>query len=269
MATLIDLPETVQSHISNFLRPRWRLGPTTFSGIFQAPDVASIKAVHPNLGAVPLWKKNEWKKRIREWGSENLTKMRYKYQYGTLPDQMIKKGWEEKINTTYRHQNCYVEHKFIYFEVSLKDLISGIHPLPSAFGRDSQQEDDLADLGSLQLSVNGGYVHEMVPAPTLNTMIPKNKRREWLIKCFIECVLEHYTKKMAVQAADKQPDFMKEFKKIMDLPFDYPFTQTNLFKIFLIELNVYSGTVYSHEAHSFDMADNINDLCSKELNILV
>ena len=101
MATLINLPHEVQDLISNYFR---KIDP--FS---KALGVASIKAVHRNFKEVPLWKNHEWKERIRKWRDENLTKLRWKYQHGTLPDGMIKKGWESKINKEYRSQNCFVE----------------------------------------------------------------------------------------------------------------------------------------------------------------
>ena len=117
----------------------------------KAPDIATIITLHRNFNKVPLWKNFEWSERIRKWSDENLTKIRWKYGFGQLGDEMIKKGWESKINNDYRHQGCYVEtmigtsvgtgfseegceYKVILFEVSLRDLITGIRPLPHCFG---------------------------------------------------------------------------------------------------------------------------------------
>jgi len=68
MATLINLPHEVQDNISNYLRKK-----DPFS---KALGVASIKAVHRNFKAVPLWKNLEWTECISKWRSENLIKMR-------------------------------------------------------------------------------------------------------------------------------------------------------------------------------------------------
>ena len=108
MATLINLPHEVQHYISNFLRPHGWIKDNIAqlrSHVYPAPveievnpllkarDIASMKAVHPNLKTVSLWKNHEWKERIRQWRDENLTKMSWKYQYGTLPNKMIQQGW--------------------------------------------------------------------------------------------------------------------------------------------------------------------------------
>ena len=36
----------------------------------------------------------------------------------------------------------------------------------------------------------------LVPAPSLETLIPVDKRREWLEECFMECVLIHWVGKI-------------------------------------------------------------------------
>ena len=77
------------------------------------------------------------------------------------------------------------EYKVIWFEVSLHDLVTGVRPLPHCFGNDGNA-DHQADNGTYRLS------SRFVPAPTLETLIPRNKRREWLIECFMECVLVHW-----------------------------------------------------------------------------
>ena len=122
MTTFINLPHEIQNNISNYLRPHKWTGNITQGGIASSkiiPDpfskalgVASIKAVHPELKNIPLWKNHEWKERIRKWRDENMTKKRWKYQYGVLPNRMIEMGWERKINHDYRHQGCYVETVF-------------------------------------------------------------------------------------------------------------------------------------------------------------
>ena len=297
MATLINLPNDVQGHISNFLRPqRWTaqsaadlpagVSPPSnqMNPFVKSPEVAKIQMIHRNLKTVSLWKMFEWKKRIQEWRDKNLTLKQWEYQYGTLPNQMIEKGWESKINNIYRHQGCYVktesgaletgfnemarEHKIIYFEVSLFDLITGIRPLPSAFGRAPRSEENLAAAGSLYIRMPSEM---MVPEPTLETMIPKDKRREWLIECFMDCVLTHYIKKIIEKkgSAGEKPDFMKDFKEMMGLAPNYSLTETDLFKMFLRELQVRSGGMYAHDMHQYQRADSIDDLCFKELNILV
>ena len=46
-------------------------------------------------------------------------------------------------------------------------------------------------------------------------------------------------------------------------------TETDLFKMFLREVQVRSGGMYAHDMHQYQRADSIDDLCFKELNILV
>ena len=272
MATLINLPHEVQDNISNYLR-----GGGPFS---KTPGVASIKAVHRNFKAVPLWKNHEWKERIRKWRDENLTKLRWKYQYGTLPDKMIAAGWESKINKEYRSQNCFVEtmvgtapetgfvevpkeYKVIWFTVSLHDLVTGVRPLPHCFGNDGSFH-RRADNGSLQIDASGP---SLAPAPTLETLVPRNKRREWLIECFMECVLMHWGEKMVEKKRGEKPDFIKEFKNMMDLPSGYELSQTYLFRMFLRELLVRSEQVHEKEGY-FRRSQNIDDLCRHNINVL-
>lgn len=261
MATLINLPHEVQDNISNYLR-----GGGPFS---KTPGVASIKAVHRNFKAVPLWKNHEWVERIRRWRDENLTKLRWKYQYGTLPDEMIKNGWESKINNQYRSQNCFVEtmvgtilgtgfipvpkeYKVIWFTVSLHDLVTGVRPLPHCFGNDGSFHYQ-ADNGSLQIDASIDFV----PAPTLETLIPVDERLNWLKECFRECVLEHWGKG---GQGEREPNFMKYFKEKMDIPSDYNLSQTDLFRMFLRELNVRPCDVREKEGY-FKRSMSIRQLC--------
>ena len=275
MATLITLPHELQHHISNYLRPHACTGKNDaevkIDPIAKAQDVASIKAVHSNLKAVPLWKNHEWVERIRRWRDENLTKLRWKYQYGTLPDKMIKNGWGSKINNQYRSQNCFVEtmvgttlgtgfvevpkeYKVIWFSVSLLDLVTGVRPLPHCFGNDGSFHHQ-ADNGSLQIDASIDFV----PAPTLETLIPVDERLNWLKECFRECVLEHWGKKIAKKMA-RDPNFMKDFKEMMDLPSDYKFSYTDLFRMFLKELGVRSCQVREKEGY-FKRSMSIRQLC--------
>jgi len=199
-----------------------------------------------------------------------------------LPYKMIKKGWESKINKQYRSQNCFVEamfgkgvgtgfveipkeYKIVWFKVSLLDLVTGIRPLPSCFGRDGE-DDWRADVGLLQLTAQKD---DWIPAPTLDTLIPINKRREWLIECFMECVLTHWGGKMVEKngGAGKNPDFIKEFKNMMDLPPDYELSQTYLFQMFLRELQVRSEQVHEKEGY-FKRSQNIYDLCRQDINLV-
>ena len=214
MVTLINIPHELQNLISNFLRPHKRSDENVdqlsvginpypveikMDPFSKAPGVSNFKEAHSNLNNIPLWKNHEWKKRIREWRDEHLTKMRWVYKYGTLPEKMIQKCWESKINNNYRHQDCYVqtmirtsigtgfseveqEYKVILFEVSLQNLITGIRPLPHCFGSNQTE----CDLSGLQIDAN------FVPAPSLKTMIPKDNRREWLLECFTKCILDHW-----------------------------------------------------------------------------
>ena len=255
MLTLINLPHEVQYHISNYLRPHTGSGGDEAGGevkidpIAKARDIASIKAVHSNFKAVPLWKNHEWKERIRQWCDEHLTKMRWVYQYGTLSEKMIQKDWESKINHIYGHQGCYVktmigtsvgtgfseverEYKVIWFKVCLKDLITGIRPLPHCFG--SVPKEYAGSLGTFRMD------QHFVPAPSLKTMIPKWERRKWLLQCFTECVVEHWGGEIVKKNGGEveKLDFMKEFKKLMELPSDYDLTQGQLFRMFLKELRV-------------------------------
>ena len=259
---LENLPYDIQNYISNMLRPKelirgnvsnskeMKVNPFT-----KAPDVAKMKTLHRNFNKVPLWKNFEWTERIRKWHDENLMTMRWKYQYGTLPNKMIKLGMEDKINTEYRHQDCYVEtmygkgigtgfvtelkiHKVIWFTVNLNNLISGTRPLPSIFGK--TDPDDIRSAGEGTLNLSFDQNNNLVAAPSLNTTIPQDKRREWLIECFMDCILEYYGKKIAEKKVT--PNFIKRFKELTDLPSGYELTQTDLFRMFLKELKVYSGT---------------------------
>ena len=230
MATLIDLPHEIQSHIAHFLRPPKKLcngnikdlpagvepnPDEMYSDPFEkSPEIARFRGVHSNLKKVLLWNNLEWKGRIRKWRDENLTKIRWKYRYGTLPDKMIELGWEKKINNDYRHQNCYVEtmygttigtgfvevpkeYKVIWFEVSLLDLVAGIRPLPHCFGSDGLNHHRAAG-GNYQLTCKKrrGQSTILVPAPSLENLIPVDKRRKWLEECFMECVLIHWLRKI-------------------------------------------------------------------------
>ena len=273
MATLIGLPHELQRHITNYLRPHACTGENVaevkIDPIAKAQDVASIKAVHSNLKAVPLWKNHEWKERIRKWRDENLTKLRWKYQYGTLPDEMIKNGWVSKINNQYRSQNCFVktmvgtilgtgsvevpkEYKVIWFTVSLLDLVTGVRPLPHCFGNDGSFHHQ-ADNGSLQIDASIDFV----PAPTLETLIPVDERLNWLKECFRECVLEHWGKG---GQGEREPNFMKYFKEKMDIPSDYKLSYADLFRMFLRELNVRPCDVREKEGY-FKRSMSIRQLC--------
>lgn len=292
MTTLIHLPHEVQDNISNYLRPhRWTgnyhfvevggrelvmMRTMEIDPFSKAPGVASIKTIHRNLNTVPLWKNREWKTTIRNWRDKNMTYMRWRYQHGTLPDEMIKKGWEKKINKDYRHQNCYVEtilgktvgtgfvevtkeYKVIWFEVSLIDLITGVRPLPHCFGNDVNARRQ-AENGSFRISI------DFVPAPSLETLIPGNKRLEWLKECFRECVLGHWGEKIAKKMQPLQkPNFMKDFKEMMDIPSDYKISYTDLFRMFLKELMVCSRPVHEKEGY-FKRSENIDDICLRETN---
>jgi len=189
MATLITLPHELQHNISNYLRPHACTGGNVaevkIDPIAKAQDVASIKAVHSNLKAVPLWKNHEWVEHIRQWRDENLTKLRWKYQYGTLPDKMIKNGWVSKINNQYRSQNCFVETM-------------------------------------VGTTLGTGFLE-----------VPKEYKVIW---------------------------FMKEFKEKMDLPSDYEFSYTDLFRMFLRELNVRPCDVREKEGY-FKRSMSIRQLC--------
>ena len=273
MATFINLPHEVQDLISNYFRKT-----DPFSKV---PNVATIKALHPNLNKVPLWKNLVWEEHILQWRDENLTKLRWKYQYGTLPNKMIEKGWENKINKQYWSQNCFVktmvgttlgtgfvkvpkEYKVIWFEVSLLDLITGVRPLPSCFGRDGN-DDWRVDGGTLQFEA--ATPDNWIPAPTLETLIPRNKRREWLIECFMECVLVHWGEKIVEKKRGEKPNFIKEFKNMMDLPSGYELSQTYLFRMFLRKLQVRGEAVHEKEGY-LKRSQNIDDLCRHNINVL-
>ena len=55
-------------------------------------------------------------------------------------------------------------------------------------------------------------------------------------------------------------DFMKEFKKLMDLPSDYELTQTQLFRMFLKELQVRADYPDAHRRGG-KLTENIDQLC--------
>ena len=61
--------------------------------------------------------------------------------------------------------------------------------------------------------------------------------------------------------------FMKGFKKIMHLPLDYKLSQTDLFKMFLRELNVRDHHVHEKQGY-FKRSQNIDQLCQKPINLL-
>ena len=288
---LQNLPNDIHNYIGDMLRPK-KLSdedPNSEEKIdpfAKASDVANMKILHRNFSNVPLWKNFEWTERIRKWCDKNLMTMRWKYQYGTLPQEMIKIGMENKINTEYRHQDCYVEtmygkgigtgfiielkmHKVIWFTVNLKNLISGMRPLPSIFGRAASNEMGDASLGTLNLSFGSNGV--FVPAPSLMTIIPEDKRKEWLIECFKECILEYYGKKIAKKILKKRsrvesvkfeksmiPNFIKEFKELMSLPSDYELTRTDLFRMFLKELKVPEKSCNCSGWTCFGCPDNID-----------
>ena len=70
------------------------------------------------------------------------------------------------------------------------------------------------------------------------------------------------------RGAGEKPDFMKEFKKMMDLPSDYELSQTDLFRMFLRELLVRSEQVHEKEGY-FKRSQNIEDLCRQKIDMVV
>ena len=288
MTQFANIPTDIHRHIADFLRPRkctedHVADEVKVDPFSKAKDVATIKCIHRNFQDVLLWKNHAWEEHIWRWCDEHLKKMRWVYQYGTLSEKMIQKDWESKINHIYRHQGCYVkpmigtsvgtgfsevecEYKVILFEVSLRDLITGIRPLPHCFGNDGR---DAADGDGLQMRITTNC-EMMVPEPSLKAMIPKYERRKWLLQCFTECILNHWGEKIVEKngGSGEKLDFMKEFKKIMELPSDYELTQQQLFRMFLKELRVradYSdpdrrdagGGIGSHGK----LTENIDQLC--------
>ena len=160
------------------------------------------------------------------------------------------------------------ELKVIWFEVSLFDLVIGGRPLPHCFGNVPQDDMWAASNGSLQCTIN----HKaMVPAPSLETLIPVDKRRQWLEECFMECVLIHWGRIIVKKNGGRrsgQPDyFLKGFKKIMQLPHNYKLSETDLFIMFLKELKVKSLSI--REKHGYSRrSQNIDELCQKRINLL-
>lgn len=261
MAALIHLPEELQRHISDFLRPHRFMGGVGGGGgelkidpMATAMDVANIKAVHRNFKDVQLWKKAKWVERICKWRDDHLTVMRWEYQFGVLPDKMIKAGWVRKINEDYRHQNCFVKSgvlNIIWFEVCVGDLIGGIRPLPSCFGK-ADDSIDQASRGSLQATIGNGV---MVDEPTMDTLIPKKMRRALLRKCFKECILDYYPNK----------DFIKGFKKTMDLPSGHCLTVDDLYRMFLKTLGVHRGYMnYDSRTRETAESESIDEICRGE-----
>lgn len=292
MTQFANIPTDIHRYIADFLRPHKctegnvsdEVKVTPFS---KAKDVATIKCIHRNFRDVLLWKNHAWKERIRQWREENWTTMRWVYQYGTLPEKMIQKDWESKINHIYRHQGCYVktmigtsvgtgfseeecEYKVILFEVSLRDLITGIRPLPHCFGYNPSFNDRASQNGNLLL-----HHKDFVPKPSLKTMIPKYDRRKWLLQCFTECILNHWGEKIVEKngGSGEKLDFMKEFKKIMELPSDHELTQGLLFRMFLKELQVradYSNTPTRALGGGIDghgkLTESIDQLCRQNFS---
>ena len=274
MTQFANIPTDIHRHIADFLRPRKCTegnvsDEVKVSPFSKAKDVATIKCIHRNFQDVLLWKNHAWKERIRQWCDEHLTKMRWVYKYGTLPEKMIKNGWVSKINNQYRSQNCFVEtmvgtilgtgfipvpkeYKVIWFTVSLNDLVTGVRPLPHCFGNDGSFHHQ-ADNGSLQIDASVDFV----PAPTLETLIPVDERLNWLKECFRECVLEHWGKG---GQGEREPNFMKYFKKKMDIPSNYKLSYTDLFRMFLRELNVRPCDVREKEGY-FKRSMSIRQLC--------
>ena len=274
MTQFANIPTDIHRHIADFLRPRkctedHVADEVKVDPFSKAKDVATIKCIHRNFRDVLLWKNHAWKERIRQWCDEHLTKMRWVYKYGTLPEKMIKNGWVSKINNQYRSQNCFVEtmvgttmgtgfvevpkeYKVIWFTVSLHDLVTGVRPLPHCFGNDGSFHHQ-ADNGSLQIDASIDFV----PAPTLETLVPVDERLNWLKECFRECVLEHWGKG---GQGEREPNFMKEFKEKMDIPSDYKLSYTDLFRMFLRELNVRPCDVREKEGY-FKRSMSIRQLC--------
>ena len=83
----------------------------------------------------------------------------------------------------------------------------------------------------------------------------------------MECVLVHWGEKMVEKKRGEKPDFIKEFKNMMDLPSDYELSQTYLFRMFLRELLVRSEQVHEKEGY-FRRSQNIDDLCRHNINVL-
>ena len=69
---------------------------------------------------------------------------------------------------------------------------------------------------------------------------------------------EKITKKMWYDRP--APNFMKEFKETMDIPSDYKFSYTDLFRMFLRELNVRPCDVREKEGY-FKRSMSIRQLC--------
>ncbi len=116
------------------------------------------------------------------------------------------------------------------------------------------------------------------------TLIPKNKRREWLLECFMSCILTPFVEKMIekkkIQLSSLDDNsfdrvvkretgyFMKEFKNMMGLPPNYPFSQIDLFKMFLEELGVHASNYYCSDTHTFIKSQSIEELCRQEINLV-
>ena len=151
-------------------------------------------------------------------------------------------------------------------------MIAGTRPLPHCFGFDRRVWAGDGSYG--HFSADGNYI----PRPSLKTAIPKDKRREWLIECFKECIVEYYGEKMTTRKILGKrsreefslpielkegviPNFIKEFKELMSLPSDYELTRTKLFRMFLKELKVPEKSCYCHNFVCNGCPDNIDQLC--------
>ena len=72
-------------------------------------------------------------------------------------------------------------------------------------------------------------------------------------------------------AASRNSAFMKGFKKIMHLPLDYKLSQTDLFRMFLRELQVRSELIAALEDGDrvgSCRSQSIDDLCRQEINLV-
>ena len=131
---------------------------------------------------IPLFPMKEYRANIKEYMNMASSK---RWQWGTLNEEMINKGWKTKINAEYSSQGVVVEtgsgfidgnyhselHAVLLF-VNLDDLLRGKRMLPSCFGGGHPFLTDVVD---------GNY---FIRQPTWEIALPRKKRVEWLKEYF-------------------------------------------------------------------------------------
>lgn len=238
--TLVHLPHDVQNEISIYLRPHAR------DPMMAAPDLAALKATHRNFKNLLIWRKTVWKKRILKWIREKT--WRRQYPWGIINDAEAAKGFTCKyINDTWRGRGVRVEMiegmgRVVSFSVSFNNLVTGVRPLPSCFGRRAPRDGENREYF---MSDSG----ELVPVPTYDVALPAWRRKKWLWEVFRDCMETCF-------AWD-----IKQFKKDMQLPPNYDLSRAAVFKMFLEEIGVSARAHRGRRTAGSELVQGIDQIC--------